>query len=97
MSFPLVFSFLLMCLACIERRMGPNEKPVLLQKRRFEQAGYTELDKLDDLGLEDNSYLCKLVYKPHHASITNFVRLDISSNRFVLLILRCIAGGRYRR
>lgn len=53
-----------------ERRMGPNERPVLLQKRRFEQAGYTELDKLDDLGREDNSYLCKLVYKANHASLS---------------------------
>ncbi|KAL8280844.1 hypothetical protein RQP46_006848 [Phenoliferia psychrophenolica] len=54
----------------LERRMGANEKPVLLQKRRFEQAGYTELDKLEDLGREDNSYLCKLVYKPTYASLS---------------------------
>ncbi|KAK4700749.1 hypothetical protein P7C70_g5496, partial [Phenoliferia sp. Uapishka_3] len=54
----------------LERRMGPGEKPVLLQKRRFEQAGYNELDKLEDLGREDNSYLCKLVYKPTYASIS---------------------------
>lgn len=47
-----------------ERRITANEKPVLLQKRRFEQAGYTELDKLEELGREDNAYLCKLVYKP---------------------------------
>lgn len=50
--------------------MGPNERPVLLQKRRFEQAGYTELDKLEDLGREDNSYLCKLVYKAPNASLS---------------------------
>lgn len=43
--------------------MGLNEKPVLLQKRRFEQAGYTEFDKMDDIGREDNSYLSKIVYK----------------------------------
>ncbi|KAM0746823.1 L domain-like protein [Meredithblackwellia eburnea MCA 4105] len=54
----------------LERRMGPNEKPMLLQRRRFEQAGYTELDKLEDLGREDNSYLCKLIYKATHASIS---------------------------
>ncbi|SCV70117.1 BQ2448_1511 [Microbotryum intermedium] len=52
-----------------ERRVGANEKPMLLQKRRFEQAGYTELDKLEELGREDNSYLCKFIYKPAHPSI----------------------------
>ncbi|KAI5474923.1 adenylate cyclase [Pseudohyphozyma bogoriensis] len=52
----------------IERRMGPNEKPILIQKRRLEQAGYTELDKLEDLGREDNSYLLKLIYKPAQSS-----------------------------
>lgn len=61
---------LLTTLRSAERRVGANEKPVLLQKRRFEQAGYTELDKLEDLGREDNSYLCKLVYKATHASIS---------------------------
>lgn len=53
-----------------ERRLGPNEKPVLIQKRRFEQAGYADLDKLEDLGREDNSYICKLIYKPSHASVS---------------------------
>ncbi|SCZ90558.1 BZ3500_MvSof-1268-A1-R1_Chr9g10878 [Microbotryum saponariae] len=52
-----------------ERRVGANEKPMLLQKRRFEQAGYTELDKLEELGREDNAYLCKFIYKPAHPSI----------------------------
>ena len=61
--------------------MGLNEKPVLLQKRRFEQAGYTELDKLEDLGREDNSYLCKLVYKPTYASLSANVTFPIESNR----------------
>ncbi|GAA5928494.1 hypothetical protein JCM1841_003674 [Sporobolomyces salmonicolor] len=54
----------------LERRVGPHEKPVLLQKRRFEQAGYSELDKLEELGREDNSYLCKLVYKATFSSMT---------------------------
>lgn len=56
-----------------ERKLGPNEKPVLLQKRKFEQAGYTELDKLEELGREDNSYLSKLVYKATYSSITTGV------------------------
>lgn len=54
----------------VERRVGPHEKPVLLQKRRFEQAGYTELDKLEELGREDNSYLSKIVYKAQYSTIS---------------------------
>ncbi|GAA5935233.1 uncharacterized protein JCM15063_000976 [Sporobolomyces koalae] len=57
----------------LERRVGPNEKPVLLQKRKFEQAGYNELDKLEELGREDNSYLSKLVYKATYNSMTTGV------------------------
>ncbi|KAM0789498.1 hypothetical protein ACM66B_000317 [Microbotryomycetes sp. NB124-2] len=53
-----------------ERRVAANEKPVLLTKRRFEQAGYTDLDKLEELGREDNSYLCRLVYKPVEAPVS---------------------------
>jgi adenylate cyclase len=43
--------------------MGKNEKPVLLQKRRLEQAGYTEEDRLEDLGREDHSYLCRFTFR----------------------------------
>ncbi|BGP32802.1 cysteinyl-tRNA synthetase [Rhodotorula toruloides] len=53
----------------LERRVGPNEKPVWLQRRKFEQAGYTELDKLEELGREDNSYLSKLVYKARYSTM----------------------------
>lgn len=54
----------------VERRLGPNEKPVQLQKRRFEQAGYTDLDKLEELGREDNSYLSKIVYKAQYSTMS---------------------------
>lgn len=54
----------------LERRVGPNEKPVLLQKRKFEQAGYTDLDKLEELGREDNSYLSKIVYKAQYSTMS---------------------------
>lgn len=65
-----------------ERRISANEKPVLLQKRRFEQAGYTELDKLEEMGREDNSYLCRLIYKPtlvslSAAGVSSSSKLDI--------------------
>jgi adenylate cyclase len=66
-----------------ERRIGLNEKPVLLQKRRFEQAGYTEVDKLDDIGREDNSYLSKIVYKPALRPSAGNVRINSFSPFFI--------------
>jgi adenylate cyclase len=42
-----------------ERPLGESEKPAMLQRRRFEQAGYTAPDGLDELGREDMSYLLK--------------------------------------
>ncbi|PWN22397.1 hypothetical protein BCV69DRAFT_245961 [Microstroma glucosiphilum] len=53
-----------------ERPLGESEKPALLQRRRMEQAGYTEADGLETLGREDHSYLLKFVYRPD--SVPNF-------------------------
>lgn len=62
----------------VERRVGPNEKPVQLQKRRFEQAGYTDLDKLEELGREDNSYLSKIVYKAQYSTMSAVTEDDFA-------------------
>lgn len=53
-----------------ERPLGEFEKPAMLQRRRLEQAGYTEDDSLDQLGREDLSFLLKFVYRPDR--VTNF-------------------------
>ncbi|KDN49231.1 hypothetical protein K437DRAFT_283773 [Tilletiaria anomala UBC 951] len=47
-----------------ERPLGPAEKPALIQRRRLEQAGYTDADGLEDMGREDLSYLLRFVYRP---------------------------------
>jgi len=47
----------------LERVIAPNEKPLVFQRRRLEQAGYTMLDRLDDVGRLDYSYLMKFLYK----------------------------------
>jgi adenylate cyclase len=36
----------------------------MIQKRLLEQAGYTDLDRLEDVGREDNSYLCRFTFLP---------------------------------
>ncbi|MCO5565529.1 hypothetical protein L7F22_019203 [Adiantum nelumboides] len=53
-----------------ERPLGQSEKPAILQRRRLEQAGYTESDSLEELGREDLSFLIKFVFRPDR--VTNF-------------------------
>ncbi|GBB94024.1 hypothetical protein RclHR1_22770003 [Rhizophagus clarus] len=47
----------------LERMLSPKERPLKLQKQLLEQTGYTENDKLDDLGREDNSYLFRFTFR----------------------------------
>jgi len=46
------------------RQLDAKERPLLIQKRLLEQAGYTNADRLEDLGREDNSYLCRFTFVP---------------------------------
>ncbi|CAG8627468.1 7296_t:CDS:2, partial [Cetraspora pellucida] len=47
----------------LERILGSHERPLQLQKRWLEQAGYTSNDNLEDLGREDNSYLVRFTFR----------------------------------
>lgn len=60
-------SSLNLCVIFLERALGSNERPVRIQQLRFEQAGYSEWDKPEDLGREDHSYMVKFVFKPDQA------------------------------
>ncbi|GAA94358.1 uncharacterized protein L969DRAFT_96502 [Mixia osmundae IAM 14324] len=51
----------------LERVMAGTERPLLLQRRRLEQAGYADIDRPEDLGREDHSYLCKFSFKAETA------------------------------
>jgi adenylate cyclase len=59
----------------LQRILGAGERPVVIQKRLLEQAGYEESDKIEDVGREDNSYLCRFSFVPAresgYASVTN--------------------------
>ncbi|RPA85420.1 PP2C-domain-containing protein [Ascobolus immersus RN42] len=44
--------------------LGDGDRPLLIQKRLLEQAGYTEHDHLEDIGREDHSYLCRFIFQP---------------------------------
>lgn len=46
------------------RILDGNERPLAIQKRLLEQAGYNESDHIDELGKQDHSYLCRFTFLP---------------------------------
>ncbi|KAF3045128.1 cysteinyl-tRNA synthetase [Didymella heteroderae] len=56
------------------RQLESSERPLLIQKRLLEQAGYSEADRLEDVGREDNSYLCRFTFLP--AKMSGFSSLE---------------------
>ncbi|KAI9775715.1 MAG: cysteinyl-tRNA synthetase [Geoglossum umbratile] len=52
----------------LQRILGPSERPLQIQKRFLEQAGYTSKDRIDEVGREDNSYLCRFTFVPAKVS-----------------------------
>ena len=54
----------------LQRILKPMDRPLAIQKRLLEQAGYTNRDHLDEVGRDDNSYLCRFTFLP--AKLTAF-------------------------
>lgn len=54
----------------LSRQLGPNERPIAMQKKMLTQAGYQENDHLEEVGREDNSYLCRFTFS--HEKQTGF-------------------------
>ena len=48
----------------LSRQLDHNERPILMQKRLLEQVGYTAKDRIEDIGREDHSYLCRFIFLP---------------------------------
>jgi adenylate cyclase len=46
----------------LSRVLKPAERPLLMQKRLLQQVGYEERDRLEDIGREDNSYICRFMF-----------------------------------
>ncbi|KAI8344460.1 hypothetical protein BC941DRAFT_464678 [Chlamydoabsidia padenii] len=49
----------------LERVLGLTERPLQIQKTLLEQMGYTDDDKIEDVGREDNSYLLRFTFGPN--------------------------------
>ncbi|KAF2012161.1 PP2C-domain-containing protein [Aaosphaeria arxii CBS 175.79] len=56
------------------RQLDSHERPLLIQKRLLEQAGYTDADRLEEVGREDNSYLCRFTFIP--AKMSGYASLE---------------------
>lgn len=46
-----------------DRQMQPSERPMALQTRRLVQAGYTDHERLDEIGKQDLTILCRFIYQ----------------------------------
>ena len=58
----------------LQRQLGLNERPIAIQKNLLEQAGYEEADRIEDIGREDNSYLCRFTFVP--AKLAGYYSLE---------------------
>ncbi|EAU33560.1 hypothetical protein ATEG_05799 [Aspergillus terreus NIH2624] len=48
----------------LSRQLDPGEKPILMQKRMLEQIGYTQKDRIEEIGREDHSYILRFTFLP---------------------------------
>jgi adenylate cyclase len=54
----------------LSRQLQNGERPVAMQKRMLEQAGYHSSDRIEEVGREDNSYLCRFTFT--HRKLTGY-------------------------
>lgn len=54
----------------LSRQLQNGERPVAMQKRMLEQAGYEKNDRIEEVGREDNSYLCRFTFT--HRKLTGY-------------------------
>ena len=48
----------------LHRQLAPGERPIAIQKKLLEQAGYQSSDRIEEIGREDNSYLVRFTFVP---------------------------------
>lgn len=83
------------------RQLEKNERPLVIQRKLLQQAGYTDSDKIEEVGRDDNSYLVRFTFLPQSKhnyatlgeepeaeqlpGITNFQHLDLSGRSLVTI------------
>ncbi|PHH89593.1 hypothetical protein CDD83_5706 [Cordyceps sp. RAO-2017] len=63
------------------RVLSAPERPLLLQKRLLQQVGYEEKDRIEELGREDNGYLCRFMFLSARESDFHAKTGDLSVSR----------------
>lgn len=80
------------------RVLNHAERPLYIQKRLLQQVGYEDGDRIEDLGREDNSYICRFLFlsakeSDFHASthdlgfgrMQKFNHIDLSGRNLVTI------------
>ena len=63
------------------RQLEAGERPLVMQKRLLEMAGYKQNDRLEDLGREDHGYLCRFTFLPAKMSGYSSLERDPGFNK----------------
>ncbi|KAK4156899.1 phosphatase 2C-domain-containing protein [Chaetomidium leptoderma] len=63
------------------RVLSSVERPLLIQKRLLQQVGYEDRDRIEDIGREDNSYLCRFMFLSARTSDFHAVTHDVGFGR----------------
>lgn len=63
------------------RVLNPNERPLLMQKRLLQQVGYEDRDRIEEIGREDNSYLCRFLFVNARESDFHAITHDLGIGR----------------
>ncbi|KAJ1331091.1 Protein phosphatase 2C [Microdochium nivale] len=82
----------------LSRVLTLPERPLLIQKRLLQQMGYEERDRLEEIGREDNGYLCRFLFLSardsdftgaHHdlglQKLTKFNHIDLSGRNLITI------------
>ena len=82
----------------LQRQLAPGERPLAIQKRLLEQVGYLPIDRIEEIGREDNSYLCRFTFVPTklsgfyslekehgHAKMSKFSHVDLQGRNLVTI------------
>lgn len=63
------------------RQLDSGERPLVMQTRLLQQAGYEDKDRLEDIGREDHGYLCRFTFLPGKLSGYSSLDRDPGFNR----------------
>jgi adenylate cyclase len=65
----------------LSRQLDHNERPIQMQKKLLEQVGYAPNDRIEDIGREDHSYLCRFIFLPTKLSGYSSLETDPGFNK----------------